>query len=337
MEDEKLLEYMKTIDHCLDNYKDIQENFKAMIFMTDGSFEYLREKKISPQETKQNHMTYSDVFELTKEIIKEIEPQYLEKFKSLIQNGTLDFNYDYANPEESHLCKHESSNFIYNPKDDSKTLNILRNFNYDDVTTLVHEFMHYANFEPIQSERRELFTEYFSIYFELYATKYLLEEKKIPKDEIDLIGRIRSTKDHLWHVYRFEFPYLLYLMFGNFDVEGFQRYYKKFTKEHYEYERNFCLKLFEKLQNDHEDLGRFLLNSYKYGLGGILAFWSLENLSKDQVLRFYKEIYREENKDLSLKELLDKYGINITKSFVEEVKKSIENYLDLTQEKAKHL
>ena len=54
-------------------------------------------------------------------------------------------------------------------------ININREFNYNDVRLLVHEFIHYTNGKHI-SPNRHYFTEFLSIYFEFYTIDYLLKK-----------------------------------------------------------------------------------------------------------------------------------------------------------------
>lgn len=198
-------------------------------------------------------------------------------------------------------------------------------------------FMHYANFNAEVCLRKNLFAEYFSYYFEMLAMRYLLLEKHIPENELDYEYMIPGMKKCLVNLSNFEYPYLSYMKFGTIDIEAFNHYFANYSKDEYEEERDYCLNTFQSAENQGKQVEEFAFSNYTYGWGYILAFWSLEHLDKNQVLTFYKEIYNEENRRLTLEELLHKYGFHLTEKFPEEVKESIANLLALQEKNAKHL
>lgn len=338
--DKKLIEYLEKIEKYIINYPDIEENLMAIIYFTDMTREAIKQIEVKEKENVQNHLTIEEVIQLAREILIIIDPSLVEIFNKVLYDGTLDFEYKekpFDEPLEENETIQEESIFRYNHIAEIKSIDLIRQFNYNDVTNLIHEFMHYASFRPVVCLRKNLFTEYFSYYFEMLAMRYLLLEKHIPENELDYEHIIPGMKKCLENLSNFEYPYLSYTKFGTIDIEAFNRYFANYSKDEYEEERDYCLNAFQSAENQGKQVEEFAFSNYTYGWGYILAFWSLEHLDKNQVLTFYKEIYDEENRHLSLEQLLHKYGFHLTEKFPEEVKESIENFLALQEKNLKHL
>lgn len=86
------------------------------------------------EESRENNLTFNEVYLLGREIIESIKEDYLSEYDKLIKMGILDFSYSnkYVG---SHFTKVNNQGII----------NINRHFNYSDVRILVHEFFHYMN------------------------------------------------------------------------------------------------------------------------------------------------------------------------------------------------
>ena len=85
-----------------------------------------------PSNTKENNLTFEDVYLITREIISTIDTNYLAEYDKLIEIGILDFGYE---------NEYSDSEFVH----ENNLINIRREFNYNDVISLVHEFIHYIN------------------------------------------------------------------------------------------------------------------------------------------------------------------------------------------------
>ena len=85
-----------------------------------------------PSNTKENNLTFEDVYLITREIISTIDTNYLAEYDKLIEIGILDFGYE---------NEYDDSEFVHG----NNLINIRREFNYNDIITLVHEFIHYIN------------------------------------------------------------------------------------------------------------------------------------------------------------------------------------------------
>ena len=63
--------------------------------------------------------------------------------------------------------------------EDDYFIDISRTYNYDDVLTLIHEFIHSTNSSKNMGVYRYILTEFFSIYFEMLSQNELLEKGNI--------------------------------------------------------------------------------------------------------------------------------------------------------------
>lgn len=120
-------------------------------------------------ETILNNLTFEDVYFLAREIIEHIDRSYLQDFDNLIESGELDFSYQKDYEVSECISMYKKGNCV------KQLININREFNYNDVRVLVHEFIHYTNGKKYSMNRNYL-TEFLSIYFEFYAIDYLLKK-----------------------------------------------------------------------------------------------------------------------------------------------------------------
>ena len=134
-------------------------NDKMLMFLNNYNFD---NKVIT------NKLTFEDVFNLAREIIEQIDASYLDSFDNLIKTGELDFSY-----ENKYYGSHYQYFYNDNREVVGKLININREFSYDDVLTLVHEFIHYTNGDKITNNRYYL-TEFLSIIYRKFHLRYLI-------------------------------------------------------------------------------------------------------------------------------------------------------------------
>lgn len=323
----ELKTYLEKIASFLYHYPDIESNILALTHVADKS-QYILKNIHIEEETQKKHLTSLEVYYLAREIVKKIDASYLPLYDNMLSSGILDFSYD---------ASYEDSQFKYIGRKKLSEININREFTYQDVVVLIHEFMHYANYNEKNVPKLELFTEFFSIYYEFYAIKYLTSEKQVPACEINALSRIKTWEKNINLLYKIEYPLMSYMLLGDFDLELFNTYIAKYTKEQFDYECAKSLELFKKIEEKNYKVENEVLNWYKYGLGTSLAMFSLYNIPEDVLLRFYKEISNEENEDLSLVELFTKYRIPYQRVMTKDLDKSVNNYLSLVKGKKKNL
>ncbi len=278
---QKLNFYLNEICKYLEkNDSFLLENINKIARLND-SFLDLMEKYPLENKTIQNHLTYEEVYFLAREIIEQIDKSYLPSFDGLIQSGELDFGYNQEYEDSQYIRIEEKGQL-------TKLINISRNFNYDDVISLVHEFIHYTNGDK-KTQNRYYLTEFLSIYFETFALFYLLE-KGIPLEEINYWGRMKNTICSSRSLYRYECVLLAYVKFGDLDdnsVTWLQKYFCGIKKKSFQKE---CKNLYQRLsikEDDYQEeleespksLGKilsraFIARNYRYVLGTFLAIYA---------------------------------------------------------------
>ena len=283
----------------------------------------------------QNNLTFQNVFDISREIIKNIDTDYLKKFDNLINSGELDFSYEKF--YEDSVC----ISWYKNGYVEKQIININREFNYNDVKLLIHEFIHYTNATQ-NTINRNYFSEFLSIYFENYAVNYLLNNN-INKNEIDYLERIRSTKRHSYIFFQYEIILLTYIKFGNISNTSFEllkNYFLIMKKEHFDKE---CLKLYKNLRiieknninvlnKNPECLGAilsdsFLAYNYKYILGTLLAIYAKKYSELSDVVYLNNHINEFDDKTVS--DICQNLNIDISsKEFISNLMDAVSEYLE---------
>lgn len=296
------------------------DNFQTIAMFTQNYWNFSSELKLE-ENNKTNSLTFEDVYLLAREIIEKIDKNYLQDYDNLIKSGELDFGFN---------SEYVDSHCAYLGKKKQKLIDIDREFNYSDVVILVHEFMHYTNVASYVSVNRYLLTEFLSIYFELYATNYLINEKKVPKDEVNYNLRLNNIRTNGKHLLDFSIPFFIYNKIGDIDsknLEFFKQRYFDISEEVY---KKLCLRLLKKLNNVEEkykisikyerdynerelackQCNLFNVN-YRYILGGILAFYAFENCDMEKIIYLNNHINDYNFDKMSIADVLNFIGIDI--------------------------
>lgn len=309
------------------------ENIHNISILNDEFFKHIGTYYLE-NETKQNKLTFEDVFFLAREIISSIDKSYLESFDNLIKSGELDFSFE--NDYEDSVCIS-----MHRRNQVKQIININREFNYNDVIVLIHEFIHYTNGKK-NSINRHYFTEFLSIYFEIYAIDYLLK-KGINKEEIDYFSRIKSVERHSTIFFQYEIPLLAFIKFGNLNndtVSLLQQFILNIKKEEFE---NECFSLCEILslieQNNKEKIkenpnliGRilseeFITQNYRYVLGTILAIYAFKYSRLEDIIHLNNHINEYDNK--TVYDICLSIGIDINDGdFFKKTLQALDEYVD---------
>jgi len=302
-------------------------NIYPLAKLSDSYIHLTNNYNLEIYDTK-NNLTFNDVYLLAREIIESIDASYLKYYDKILDNGQLDFSYD---------CEYFDSQFIYNLKNGKRLININRTFNYIDVATLIHEFIHYMNgLESTFSNNRYILTEAISIYFEEYAKLYLLN-KGISKEELFLNERIICTKKAASNFNWYSLILLAYEKYGNIDENTYQllnKYICNIPKEDFEDEcskaLNFCEKEHEKYKFEYkmtsddinmnnfeeklfEHLTTFLNVSYRYIFGTYMAYYALEHSSKEKMVYLCNHINEYPYSMMNVFDILEEANIDVDK------------------------
>ena len=183
---EKLNDYLNEICNYLEpNHSFLLDNIYRISILNDIIYDYLSQISLE-NETIENHLTFEDIFLLAREVVEHIDKNYLSSYDKLISSGELEFDYEKIDTQSWCTSKYENKIAV------SQNIHISRKFNYNDVSTLIHEFIHYTNGKK-DTNIRDYLTEFLSIYFELYTNLYLLK-KGIPNNELDYFARLKYLK-----------------------------------------------------------------------------------------------------------------------------------------------
>lgn len=333
----ELNKYLNDICNYLYKTGDILiNNISNICKMNDGYYEILYDYKFK-KKSKENHLTYNDVYILAREIIEKINPKYLEEYDKLISTGLLDFSYEHG---------YDDSEFVHIEKDNKSynIININREFNYNDVISLIHEFFHYTNGCAKTTRIRHLLTEFISIYFETYAIDYLIN-KGIDKDEIDYEIRLEWTFNMVSEFYYIETPLICFIDFGSIDDDAYEFFKKKYfpvEKSAFDKECTILLKWLQKIDKNYRDnhfkdnydydnvikkSANLLIKHFKYLFGTILAIYAFKNCKIDDILYLNEHINDDDN--VGLVEILKNAGIDLNDDkFLNDALVCIEEYIN---------
>lgn len=280
--------------------------------------------KIKDIELEENHLTYEEVYQLARNIINEIDPKYLTEYDQLIESGKLDF--DYEQEIDDSVMR-----IIRNGNNTTKLIDVRREFNCNDVLSLIHEFFHYTNRKKEFSNVRYYFTEFLSIYFELYAIDYLLKQN-INGKELGLFDRLQNTYQLSKRMNIYVVVLLAYEKFGEIDENTLPLLQQNFLQTDNESWKDIChttyknLRKVEKdnqyiLENDPKRLGQLLgenyySSDYRYLLGTILAFYARKYSNLKDVV--YLNDHINECQDKSILKICLSIGIDLNAQDFEE-------------------
>lgn len=287
-----------------------------------------------------NNLTFEDVFELARSEIEKINPNYLEEFDRLIDSGRLGLFKQEENITIKESDDYEKLSEIENNEEEIRNdsvcsynngdyfIDLARTHNYNDVLTLIHEFIHSTNSSKNMGEYRYILTEFFSIYFEMLSQKELLE-KGINPSELDIFDRIKNTGKISKEITEYDLVFISYNLFGNIKENSYEDL-KKYhivssTKKEFECACVRLLKYFDyqKIQYNNESkefnlydyrkcISILFSSGYRYLLGTLFSCYLLENGNKDKVVWLNDHINDEEIKNMNFIDVLKIIGIDLT-------------------------
>lgn len=338
-------DYKKLNDYLNECFKRLEKehffllrNIVPIAQMSDLYIHAIKDYELKIEETPNANLTFEEVYLLSREIIKDINPMYLEKYDQLISSGKLDFSYnkEYFGSHYAHF------------KNGTEQINMNRKFDYRDVSSLVHEFMHLVNYSIKLSPTRETLTEFISIYFEEYAKQYLLK-KGIAKEKLYPNERILFTKESASNFSCYSLILLIHEMIGNLDENSYlflREYYLSITKEVFEEECKFLLDkineiedkykleiMYERKYDDNEVYDRcaaLLKIDYQYVFGTPVAYYALDHIDKEKMVWLNEHI---NDDDQTVYDILCEIGIELDEISIIDLVKIVENKIDMDNTK----
>ena len=282
------------------------------------------------EEKKEDNFTFLQIFEKAKEVMKSINPDYLEEFSKLVESGKIVADY---NIFDVPYLERDYGNSRYGPKDD--TIYFGHSFSYDAIPILIHEYFHKLNHSD--NIARFVLSEFISIYFELYAYEYL-KYHDVKSEELSLSKRLEFTWEDAVITANESFYLYTYNLFGKFDESTYSYIdYSQVSRKDFELELKNKLKQFERIEKNYneineedrinfrEHLALMHNGSYKYILGAILAYYSLYFKTPNDVLKLNDVFIN--NEDISLNDALNIIGVELDDTTVMQMEFAIEKYI----------
>lgn len=326
----------------INEYVDLWEKIKAgqlefyydnIEFLTDLLFSYKEELN------KMNISKQSDVYvdridnSLIEELLTKVSYKITEKY----------FELDLKNAIEIVNKKEDGPDTISRYGDGK--LRLAFGYNYDYLSTIVHELMHSTNTKSgTKNLTPNILTEFISIYYELYS-KDVLPKLGIDKKNISYLKKFETDKKMIDSNFNFLIPILLKKKYGSVSEENLKKlheekhYYDDISDYELEMSSSNLVKLAECYsdtyysKNDNKkELGVIhsisdLFDTINHGLGSCLAFYAKMNLSKWDVNDINNEIIN--NPKIDLFELLDRYNIRFNQDFIDSSISSVNDYYNL--------
>ncbi|MBE6157209.1 MAG: hypothetical protein E7160_00215 [Firmicutes bacterium] len=310
---DRLNEYCKRIDDTI-----YMEDLHLFFYLTINTVTTIYENDIAYQSSiekyasiysfyqKRNiYLSSTQSLDIVRNFIKNKIPVFLDNFDEYIKNGVLDFIDSDTTTENDYSYSGISD-------DNKREIHAIINHNYEDLETIIHEFIHQLNLEesPVSKTTRLLLTEGISIYFEMLLFKYL-EEKGYNIEEISKIKKMRIndcariSDEILTELTLID----SYMKFGSIN-ENTWKDRKELcdfgwsNKEGFEFEiRN--------LLGDKKEYKFKYINNIGYIVGTLIAFYAINQPNDEMTNKFIKlnELVNTEN----FYECLKYIGIDFSK------------------------
>ena len=280
-----------------------------------------------------NNLSFIDVIYHVENIIKYIDSKYIPIFRNVINNGELNFSYN----------KEEEGNYFLN-KDDVGIINIDREYNYQDVINLSHEFGHYlCNKGKEQTELGYLLDEFIGRYFEIQAVNYLINNG-FKENEIKASYYLEYLFDNNYEFMNYYPLLLMYYNFGSIDNDSKNLFIKYFYNINLKKFDEMCLEKLDLLEyikkefikecdcngvimNEEDiiyEISKVFSEDYRYILGTVLALYPLD---KKDIIDFVDNINTKKYENTNLFEIFKKLNIDIRDdSFKKSIDNSIKEY-----------
>ncbi|MBO5530147.1 MAG: hypothetical protein J5970_01980 [Bacilli bacterium] len=183
------------------------------------------------------NLSNDEIIEYARTIIRSIDENLLDDFNSFVKNKSIKFkkgkkdsnkNISYA---DAILKEHYLSSEI----------ELVKKNSYSTVCDLVHEFMHITNVQDnfISEDYKKIkmswlfrlkYTEFISIFFEMYSKDYLIDKYNLSKFDFNKSERIIDNKNISISSLNY-LPFLIYKEFGNITYDNYLEVIKKYDIE----------------------------------------------------------------------------------------------------------
>lgn len=295
----------------LDYMVKISEKYKNYVSLI---YESLNKYKI-----KTTNLPDTKIILCLKNILSNISYNYLNMFNELLENNLIIFIEDNI----------KNSCYIFDESTKNSKIIINKHNNYSDICILIHEFMHYVNFNKNNfSLNGYNLSEFLSIYYELYSMKYLINKTRLSPKNFDLKTRVMNTYECADDIINYYPLFLIYnysKITGNSIEHSFNDCPFKISKEMFDI---MCTRLNHHIDqnknNDYKKTGKYIEDTLSYILGTYLSFYSIYNLDINDIFYISKNMSRI---DVDTEKILSNVGINLNENFENESIDNMNRYL----------
>ena len=259
----------------------------------------------------------SDILILSKEYLNMVSNNYPDMLDKLYNNEQVSFTFEKS--------KSSSTDFDYFKR--KTMINIKREGNYLDVLQMVHEFMHYTNYNTanIYDKTRRDLTEFVSIYHELMTSIFLIKKYNIRPNKINEKNRLINTFECSYDVISSFLPILVGLnneINDNSNLFLNKEYNIKINKNTFDDSVFSLLNIKYKLKNN-DDFINYFNETCSYILCTYLAFYSLYNSSSEDIDYLNDNLNRI---NITPEKLLSDINIKIDNDFENKALSNIKKY-----------
>ncbi len=332
------------------------QNMQSIFILNNMLYGKLKDLELE-HKFHENNLTFEDVFELARNEIEKINSNYLKEFDKLIDSGRLGLFKQEENINIKEVDYYEKLSEVENNEEETRNtsicfytedgyfIDLARTYNYDDVLSLIHEFIHSTNSSKNMGEYRYILTEFFSIYFEILSKKNLLENG-INSSELDIFDRIKDTGKISKEMNEYDLVFMSYNLFGNVKEDSYEdlkKYHIASSKKE-EFE-SACFKLlkyfdYQKVKYNNENkkfnlydyrkcISSLFSSGYRYLYGTLFSCYLLENGNKDKIVWLNDHINDEKIKNMNLIDVLKMIGIDLTDENIDvKLVDSAQNYYE---------
>lgn len=293
----------------------------------------VRDCDVSRKEEEGN-IDFRTVYNTAREVIESINKSYLEAYDKILLNGELEFSYQH-DFHDSHVTTMRE-NGVY-----QKVININRSFDYSEVVTLVHEFIHYTTSHDF-SFNRTFLSEFLAIYFEMMAIDYL-KKKGITGNDLDYSDRLNILRGRSNRFYGYGVVLFAYLKFGNLNADTYKYVNILFPKMTWKEFKRHCAYLYSnflriemdmknRIDKDESNKGQilaegFMTSDYLYVIGTVLAIFARRYCDFADIIALNDNMTYFDYFDIE--DVLLRIGINIhDEEFLDKITTMLSSYIE---------
>ncbi len=295
-----------------------------MIYRFSVRYSLLMSKLInySNQYISKEILSNNDILDYSKDYLQTVSIDYIEKLDKLLSNDQISFT--------NEINKESSTDYDYFKK--KTIINIKKEDSYLDVLQLVHEFMHYTNYNhsnPYNKTRKDL-TEYISIYHELLTSIFIIKKYNISPNKINETNRLINTSECSFDVIASFLPIIVGINTEINDTSNIflnKEYNIKINKSTFDDNIFNLLNIKYRLKNN-DDFITYFNDTCSYIFCTYLAFYSLYESKPDDIFYINNNLNRINTDVVSiLNDINIKIDINFENKALSNIKKYTKKYI----------